>query len=314
MTPLHLVFNDLSAQPLAEQVHSARARLTTFVNTLSDAPDHGLGRFLRIPETFYALPITENYTVSNWLDDKAVSREETSLLLQIATLAPFLKDTSHEIKARDGDLEVKYEGVDNASLRAARILEVPLISLHHNHWSDPVVKAQEYWIDSACEVATQNISLINISESGHFQTHRDWISDRRARQITNMSVLWENRQTIFPHIDFAAGIKSQILEIAPQHEAFSFIIARLFEMERHASDRGAAFDPSGFSVKCHPSSTSTLQMFVDDYTFRAETGVRYVCGWHFYLPSGWRMYFTPNNERFVIGHIGKHLPTRLFPS
>jgi hypothetical protein len=313
MTPLDPVFNEHSREPLAADRHAAKQRISDFIQALLAAPAHGLGRLLRIPEDFYQASLAANYTISNWLDDHTVRREETSFMLQVAASVPYLKDAPANVLERQYETEVRYDNIDSPCFCAARLLDVPLISLNHGPWAEPILNAVEVSFEDDSTLSEIALPMVNIATADHFTVHAEWINDRRIRQVESMESLLEHSSTMLPHLDFSDTASEQLPAISPTHRAFDLTLARLFEMERYAADHGADFDPGAFKTKCHPSSQSTLEKYPAEYQFTTGNGGTFICGWHFYLPDGWRIYFARNGNRFVVGHVGKHLPTRRFP-
>jgi len=313
MTPLDPVFNEHSREPLAADRYVAKQRISGLIEALLAAPAHGLGRRLRIPEDFYQAPLGPDYTISSWLDDRTVRREETSFMLQIAASVPYLTDAPASVIERQYKTEVFHNNISSPCFCAARLLDVPLISLNHGPWNVPMVNAGERLLEDDGAVTEVAVRMVNIATTDHLRLHAEWITDRRRHQVESMESLLEHSSTILPHLDFSTIVGDQLRVISPTHRAFDLTLARLFEMERHAVEHDADFDPSAFKTKCHPSSQSTLDKYAAEYRFTTADGQKLICGWHFYLPDGWRIYFAPNGNRFVVGHVGKHLPTRKYP-
>lgn len=312
MSSLDLVFNDHSAQSIALNSHDAGLRIKGLIDVLLLAPEHGFGKGLRIPQNFYLLKLADQYTFMDWLNSASTPREEKEFILQLATRSPFLTESSPDIQNRAALCEVHCGDSASSAFQAAYLLNYPLLSFCQAPWDLPSLHATASQMDDEGELRQFPVSLINIAHKEHFTQHSGWIEARRQREIHDSAVLWKNRETIFPSLEFCPCVKDQLSLIPENSDLFTQILDRLFDLQRVAA-LGIAFHNEAFRTKCSPSSSSTIQNFGEHYSFRRVDDTLVQCGWHLYLPDGNRIYFTCDKGDWVIGHIGGHLPTSKFP-
>lgn len=312
MTSFDLVFNDHSVMPMAEDAHAVAARMRGLVDVLIDAPDHGLNGTLRIPEEFHLLRLMEDWTINDWISSPATARDEREFILRLATSSPFLANEPADLMDRASRCEVMIGQTSSMALHAAYLLDIPLVSLNHSHWSAPRLDAGVTVLDDEGEIDSDVTHLINLASVDHFTIHDQWIGNRRQRNVPNPSAVWNQRATLFPSLEFCPSVQNQLLAIPANADLFPQVVDRLFDLQRLAG-LGAAFNKNAFRTKCSPTSQATFDNFGFYYTFKRSTDQTVLCGWHLYLPDGNRVYFADNAGAWIVGHVGKHLPTKLFP-
>jgi len=303
MTAMDPVFNEPSAAPAAADRQAARNRMIGVVGVLIRMPNHGLGRSLRISECFYQLPLAPDYTMTDWLIDREVGRDHLNFFLGLAAKAPYLRQTDANALERIEDTEVTCHGQSHPAFLAAHLLDAPLVSFDHDAWAEPVLPVNVIRLDGEGDLCEESDTLVNFSNCDHFAHHARWFARRDA--IEDARDLWCRCAELFPHLTFCPSVEDQLKE---QETILPKIIDRLREMERIAAT-GRPFGKDAFQYKCHPTSAPTFGQFSLAYEFTTPDGTSKRCGWHFYLPDGRRIYFSPD---FTIGHIGGHLPTVKF--
>jgi hypothetical protein len=311
MIALDPVFNDLSRLPLAEDLHAAGDRMIGLLEVLAQAPEHGLGGSLRIPEDFYLTEIASNFRLWEWVDHNETPHEQRDLLLALATSTPFMKGSSQDLQERAKLGEYAINGAVSEALQAAHLMELPLVSFNHGDWKQAILHASVQEIDDEGALLNGHVTQVNFSETAHFAIHSDWIENRKKQRFAEPALLWQRRVEIFPNLDFSSHVESQLLGFPVNGELFPQIANRLFEMQRVAA-LGAPFDKNAFRCMCKASSQSTIDRFGEAYSFKARDGESILCHWHFNLPDGYRLYFGVRGTEYVIGYIGKHLPTTRF--
>lgn len=307
------VFNDLSVMPLADSRQAARERLAGMIHVLVETTTHGLGKFLRTPENFHVLELANDYTVNDWLIDAKTDREQKNLLLQVAAKAPFFVDVDRTTLAEADRIEVQFDGAAEAAFLAALLLDVPVVSLHHDRWIAARFATCIVEIDDEGDLSERDAQQINLSCTDHYAEHAEWLVHRPSRNLRSAGDLWERRKQLFPDLEFCPNVESQVRGLSTGDKCFAIIVRRLNDMQRFSAAiaRGeATFDKDGFDSTCRPTSQQTMTTFSSDYSFRRTDGSQQTCGWHLPLPNGERIYYHPCSPRFVVGHIGAHLPTK----
>ena len=311
MIDLDPVFNDLSCKPLASDKYEASKRMAEFIRLLNEFPAYGLGKSLRTTGDFYGLDLSAGYSVSDWMFDPESPQVERELFTTLATKSPILVELDSTIAEVAGNSEASCDQGVSEALLVSYLVELPLIALNHNLWSEPHFDCIISEINDEGEIEETEHTLVNFAKPDHFKIHHQWLEDRLTANLHSLSDAWTERAKQFPHLYFAKEVKAQLLNISSGSDLAAQVMSRLFDLERVAS-LGKAFNASAFRTTCSPSSTTALDKFESDYSFQDDTGHVHLCGWHLKMLDGNRIYFADLGDRYLVGHIGKHLPTKKF--
>jgi len=313
---IDLIFNDLSLQPYAGNLHETRHRMSVVMQFLAEAPKYRLGKMLRTPENFYSLELEPGYQIVHWVHDKNVDQAEHGVFLKLATTSPFLSDAGESVILRAGEVEIRIDAKESAALTAAYLLDLPTVSLYHDKWREPHLISECNTLEFDGDVFTSNVQITNFSHDSHFVFHSNWLTEKLQRTVTNGEKLWADRESLFTKLIFCRKTHAQISVLDSSNANFAQIVSLLSELESYCNKwKDGGFDRYFFSVACDPSSKATLEKFGNEYFFTSPNESRFLCHWHLRLPvNSWRIYFYPDCESrsIVVGHIGPHLPTVKF--
>lgn len=304
MIAIDPVFNELAAEQVTFNEDGARRHMGNALTVLLEMPNHGIGSGLRISDRFYQLEMAPDYSMTDWINDNQVDRDQLRFFLGLAAKAPFLRqEDSPAALERLEDSEVRCNDSAHAAFLAAYVLDAPLVSFDHSHWKAPELAAEVIQLDEEATFIHEAVSLINFSQLAHFDHHKGWLTKRSAAR--DAADLWNRRSSLFPHLQFSPQVEWQLHE----HEAIlAHVVKRLSDLERVAAS-SKSIRADAFNQKCSSTSQATFERFGGAYDFVAPDGTKTRCGWHFYLPDGRRIYFS---STFLVGHIGPHLPTAKF--
>ena len=134
---MELIFNELSLQPLIDNVHVANLLVENLIKTYSQARSRGFKK-IRFHKVFEEIVLLEDYTFSDWLNN-TTNRTLKDLVLS-AKIYPFLIEEDE--RAENEYLQRRYyfenefiEKVEPQGLTAAIIYETLAISLAtHDYW------------------------------------------------------------------------------------------------------------------------------------------------------------------------------------
>ncbi|NWJ96764.1 MAG: hypothetical protein HXX20_13355 [Chloroflexi bacterium] len=137
------------------------------------------------------------------------------------------------------------------------------------------------------------------------------------KKVRNGLDLWENRDLLFPSLDFCENVGNQLRKLLPGDMMLSPIIKRLFEFEEATKSwREGQFNYKAIGGKIRGESESTMsnKEYVALRTFVCPDGTSRVFEKHCSLtPREWRLYFLefPEKEsgKILIGYIGLHRTT-----
>jgi len=308
---LEPVFNDLSVEPLAADLAAAFERMSRLIELLRVAPDYGLASGLRIPQAFHSLTLCPKYRIWDWLNDARVPREQIVFLLALATSSPFLDHTPDAIQERALLVDLRVGGLASDALRAAYLLEAPLLSFMEAPWDTAFIGCEcEELVDDRL-TPSRPVHLPNLAEVPHFAIHAEWIQGRKRRSIASTRDLWDRRDKLFPHLDFCLSVEDQLMRLRFSEPRFQQVVSKLFDLERYfAGWVTGGFDPGAFT-KCNPASRETLARYSEDYLYLTADALQVVANWHLYLtPGKGRLYFEADatRRRGIVCHVGNKLP------
>lgn len=108
---MELIFNELSIEPLTNNVYTANDRMMIFAQTVGAARKRGFN-IIRSNYFAYQIQLTTDYKLNDWLINKQVSADYRGLLYSMIT-PPFINEEDEEIE--DQYLESNFFFEDTAS-------------------------------------------------------------------------------------------------------------------------------------------------------------------------------------------------------
>ncbi|MFL6337059.1 MAG: hypothetical protein ACJ754_27475 [Pyrinomonadaceae bacterium] len=316
---LEMVFNELSMQTPAEDILTARDRMSGLIATMSSATRQGIRRSLRVHHGFHNALLAPNYPLARWRNDPEVDREARRFLTTLATKVPFLQDlTSTEIEEKHERSECKFGGVIAEGLGIAHLLEALAISLKsEERWDTSELLLQFELLDED-GLHEETINIVHASAEAHVLEHTPWINNRIRTGIRDGADLWDRRRELFPSLILCDDVSEQVQFLVAGNESLRQILKRLLELEDYSSNwNDGSFDPATLPSKATPESLPTLQKYGDAHTFICPDGIQRIFSWHVrFTPGPGRIYFFPDSatHTLIVGYIGRKLPTVTDPT
>ena len=169
------------------------------------------------------------------------------------------------------------------------------------------VRFNELLPDETMEEASEEID--QLTRSAHAGPIRDRYRERFLAG-SDPATLWENRETMFPHLVFGPDVEDNIRS---QAHLFSTIVGKLKDLDRFARewrDVGGSRPPWKTTVT--PESTEKMKSpsFRATRKFRSNRGPMEIFEWHAHFGNSGRIHlrFDPDSREVEIGYIGPHLP------
>ena len=169
------------------------------------------------------------------------------------------------------------------------------------------VRFNELLPDGTIEEASEEIDQLTRS------AHAGPVCDRHRECLLTGSdpgTLWENRQTVFPHLVFGPDVEGNLKD---QAHLFSTIVGKLKDLDRSAREWRDVDDRAPpWKTKVTPENTLKMKnrSFREARRFRSHGGTRETFEWHARFGEGGRIHlrFDPDSREVEIGYIGPHLP------
>jgi hypothetical protein len=317
---LSLVFNDLSLRCPAPDIHTARNRMTEFVETLKTAAVHNV-TVLRMRDNFKDFALCPEYPMGAWFGDNSVSRDEREFVLAYATQYSFIRPYDGDLRGdeefpsdrwlfegRFGD--ERAEGLGFAYLLKGLALSI----LSETCWDTP-------WLDLDCkefnsesdEIEESRVVLRHVSRIRHVSDdHAAWIEERIRDGICTGFDLLRVANARFPRMVFCNDARKQIEALTESSMQLPRVRERLFELGQLID----AWEQGRFNYhqihNASEESPSTIGRYGDRREFVCPDGQRRLFSWHLKgLPQMWRIHIWADQEErnVLIGYVGKHLPT-----
>ena len=317
---LEMVLNDLSIQSPANSIPQARRLMEELIDTvvLATSPSHGVKRTIRTDSGLDHLLLAPDYTIAQWRNDSAVRREMRSFFRTLTAHAPFLDGVlNQELVDKNNMCQFFHEGREAKGLGAAYLLDALALSLRSEpFWEESQINLSIVEMDEEGIIhEDQRISVMHASMATHVETHAAWIVERiqADQKVSKGQNIWHNREEWFPRLQFCDVVEAQLQILSSGHPLLHAILKKLRELDGFCLQwHDGAFDTSTMPFKVSPESSTTLEQYWSERTFRCPDGEERLFSWHVRLtPNSWRIHFIPDDstKRLIIGYIGRHLPT-----
>ncbi|WP_226580685.1 hypothetical protein [Microseira wollei] len=304
-----MVLNELSLRAVANNIQTARQRMSDLIATARYAAELGVKPIIRTHSQFYATLLADNYSLSNWVVDRSVDRDEQRFILTAAK-TPFLADVQNsEIENRNLLSEFYYEQELSEGLGIAYLLETLALSLASEQcWDCDRLNLALRQIDESGEVIDEIVEIVHASCTAHVQAHADWIKNRIRTGVRDGLELWDRKEVLFPNLEFCDGVCKQMQSLGRGNPMLRQVVKRLFELEDYCKTwTEGALDLDSIPSKASPESDSRLKQFKEQLTFLCPDGQERLFSLHVRMtPGAWRLHFFAEQAlgKIIIGYIG----------
>ncbi|MCA1995138.1 MAG: hypothetical protein LDL41_24275 [Coleofasciculus sp. S288] len=309
---LEMVLNELSLQTPADNAQTARQRMSDLITTARAAAELGVNPTLRTHSEFYATVLAPDYSLSDWLIDRSVDREESRFIL-LSTKTPFLADIQDsEIEDRNLRSEFRYEGDLAEGLGIAYLLESLALSVSSEpRWESSSLVLDTTWLEDDENLNSETVTVFHASQVDHIQGHIAWIQNRLRTGVRNGLDLWNRRSELFPSLSFCETVSNQMQSLSSGNPMLRQVVKRLFELEDYCKSwTSGSFNPDNLPSKATPESETRLQKFRQELTFTCPDGEKRIFSLHLRMtPGAWRLHFCVElgPGQIIIGYIGSKI-------
>ncbi|WP_133234788.1 hypothetical protein [Mucilaginibacter psychrotolerans] len=318
------MFNELSLKKV-ESKFAAHSLMKVFVNAASHASENGFTEirlFEGAIQTFYQIPLYENYNIDNWLTDQDVDADFKDKFKIIVGTFPLFKDD--EINANEEFARSEFShNCENTikqvfGLGAAHIYPSLAISLYsHPCWNNTAIPISHYIVKHDGTDNILEVEAKHFFNEVTFDAHLEWWEKLRVENLKKSQELWDKRTEFFPNLTFSPEVENQLNRMGFSKFLYQ-IIDRLDALNLFAKNwKTGNFDVNGVNettnLNISSESDSTLKRFG---TLRKFTILgRGKETFHLHIKTGdLRFHFFADNVTHAIhvGYIGKHLRTVSF--
>src|SRR6185312_11231386 len=220
---LEMVLNELSLRIPADDIQTARLRMSGLIDTLSAATRDGVKKVLRTHDNLNDVPLAPGYSLVKWRNDSNVSREARSFFRTLMTKLPLLVDVVNpEINNKNAMSQFWHQGVEAKGLGVAHLLDALAISLMSDaQWNSSYLGLTSIELNDDGELGDKsNIDVVHASRREHILEHADWISERKEyrRRVALATIydgidLWMRKEELFPRLQFCRNVESQLRNV-----------------------------------------------------------------------------------------------------
>jgi hypothetical protein len=318
---LEMVLNELSLRIPAEDIYTARQRMSDFIKMVATATSHGVKRTIRTHNGLDSLELASGYPIARWRNDIDVDRDTRRFFTTLITKSPFLNDVIDPGVHHSFDLSDFFLGGDRAyGLGVAFLLEALAVSIRSETcWYAHKLQLAISQIGDDGEVTDSIVEIHHASSSDHVREHMDWIKMRlqyeKQNALHNGMDIWNHKDEWFPDLYFCETVKERVSTISHGDLILGQVLKKLQELEDYC--RNWLDGPFDYTKINHatPESPATLEKYGPEHTFLCHDAIPRLFSWHVRLtPDAWRLFFFPilEERRFIVGYIGPKLPTVLY--
>lgn len=309
---LEMVLNELSLKTPKSDIYTARKLMSDLVSTLRQATASGVKRILRTSDEIYSLELAPNYPIARWRNDPEVDREENRFFKTLVTKAPFWTDVFEEFKDEFDLSEIRYQGEEIKGIGFALVIDgLPVSFNSETRWNHSFLSLEVLRLDDNQQIVSETLEIVHASCRNHVEQHHDWIKNRFRTEIFNGEELWNQREELFPNLEFCDDVYKQINCLDNGKPIFRQIIKKLFELEDSSKNwTDGAFQLETLASKASVESQSRLRQFEDELSFICSDGKKRLFSLHVRItPGAWRLHFCTElgPEKIIIGYIGSKI-------
>lgn len=310
-----MVLNELSLKTSASDIYTARQLMSGLISTLRQATVSGVKRVLRTSDEINSLELAPNYRIYQWRNDPEVDREESRFFKTLVTKAPFWTDVFEKLKDEFDLSEIRYQEEIVSGIGFALIIDgLPLSFNSESRWSDSYLSLEVLRIDDNQEIVRETVEVVHASCLNHVKQHNDWIQDRiqKTVNINSGKEIWEQREELFPNIDFCDSVNRQLQNIRYRQIELKPVIKALLGLQNSCKNWNEGyFSVQGYSLEESGESEPTLNKYRQERIFVCPDGKERLFERYIKLRlCNWRIHFIAEKPgTLIIGYIGCHLPT-----
>ena len=303
-----LVFNDLSASRMVENVALAEGCLEEFSDVLVDPRIKGK-RILVVPGPFLQLQVAAGYSIGRWLSEsKGGDREKRLRIKTLVDRRSLYEDCVPKEEMERVDVEYLCAGDAAKGLFVAYSIDGLALSVRSSErWDLSRIDLDKNWLEGE-RVNTRVLQVLHCCRPAQLDAHVEWLQQRNQVLPEDGSELWIERSSFFPNLDFCESAEVQLKSLGANDPRFKSINRGLIDLERYCE----SWKSGGFDIhqltNASGESESTLSMYSDERTFRCPDGEYRLFEWH--LKRGdMRIHFFdfPAERRILVGYAGCHL-------
>ena len=240
------------------------------------------------------------------------TRDEHLFLVRLAQKAPLLADLPDAVVSQVQGAEAANvdQGAGESLVLCVKMRGVAISLPLKEEWDRDQCNVSFNELVESGEIRESTNEIDNLARSNHATPILERQRQREIEQLEPIT-FWENRNQLFPRLQFGPEVERQIAEV--NRAVFSAVVNRIDEIHMSAKDWdsiGGAAPPWRCNVTPESEPTMNNRRLREARRFRSSLGSAELFEWHARYGDAGRIHlrFDPRNRSVEIGYIGGHLP------
>ena len=266
-------------------------------------------------QELYLEEVAPGYTLYSWLDNPKVPKREKDLFRRFISKRQLLDKnqflTSEFIIELPNGMSANAVGCLAAYETEGYVVSIRTAPI----WEQEEIKGSYISIEEDDRAAV----VRNCSLPEHVDNLVTEERQKNFRMVSSAKELWEKRESIYQHLLFCDCVFEQLLE-ARNLLHIKMIMKKLQILEDYFKDYNGKFekDKVGFGCREESESVKNNGKLRNMRVFELPDKSKAFFSWHISFPGNYpgRIHFLPDAKKGVgiIGYVGKHLPTKNYPT
>ena len=192
---MDLIFNELSLYHKEENIFKARELMKNLLFTCKKAKEYDFNR-MRLSKDFTGYYLAENYSILDWLNDRAVRQDYKTLFLGLKRY-PFISEKDEDIETLY--IESSYY-LDEPDIKELHMKEAEGLAVAFLYDTFSIsCKTNEIWNKTSINLIEKiddektGISVKHISTLEHIEEHKEWIQANKSLELLKSDILPANK-------------------------------------------------------------------------------------------------------------------------
>lgn len=257
------------------------------------------------------------YTLYDWLKSDNVSRKEKQYFRTLINHSNIIKRSDFLESELYVDNYMGESQLFNGGLVAYELDSYIVSLLTEEIWGNFIVKANYVSIENE----DKEVQIKNCSMDAHINQIVKFKREQHCILISSGKELWEKRYILYPHLIFCDEVEEQLKDVKIKAHVRN-IMKRIQILEDYFATFDGKFNKDKVGGDCRDESSSVknnseLKAY-RKFRIPYKEGIYDYFYWHINFQGDYpgRIHFLPDyeNKKGIVGYIGKHLPTKKFPT
>lgn len=209
--PVMIVLNELSCSNPAPRDRADEAMIA-LVDLLRTLKQWRSDVTLITQVALKSIELAEGYYVQEWIGAAAANRDRWRMIMAIRNRAPFRSAIPEDFR---DEVEYRHDGGIAEGIGTAHLIDGLAISLRLSPaWDEPWLTVERSILEEddsgAIALRSESVEVRHAAATEHASQHEKWVHEAGLDGLTSGSDIWENRDSIFPHLTFLPRVEAEL--------------------------------------------------------------------------------------------------------